>query len=337
MKILPIGKLPPELLESLLKNIPSYDPKILIGPGTGLDCAVIDNGNSYLVFKSDPITFTADNIGWYAVQINVNDIVTTGATPKWILTTLLLPEDQTTNSLVEQITTQLIQACAEYEISIIGGHTEITHGIDRSILSATLIGTVNKNDLITPFGVQTGDHILLTKGIPVEATAIIAKNFQQQLIPHMSLEEIETAANFLFHPGISIYKEARLVSQTGAVTAMHDPTEGGLSAALWELSMASQKKLFIRPNAIHIPFLSKRICEITQVDPMQAIASGALLMTVKPDSAQKIIDLLDNNQIPCFDIGEVLGTGQEVWMQQNDQIVLLNRPERDDLTKLFES
>ena len=62
-----------------------------MGPGTGLDCAVIDLGDRYLVFKSDPITFATDQIGWYAVQVNANDIATflSSANPKeWPLATM---------------------------------------------------------------------------------------------------------------------------------------------------------------------------------------------------------------------------------------------------------
>jgi len=69
---------------------------VILGPGIGLDCAVLDLGNTCLVFKSDPITFATDEIGWYAVQVNANDIATTGAIPRWFLVTALFPEERTT-------------------------------------------------------------------------------------------------------------------------------------------------------------------------------------------------------------------------------------------------
>ncbi len=74
----PLGKLPFDFLSGLLARAPVSDPRVVLGPGTGLDCAVIDLGDRYLVFKSDPITFATDQIGWYAVQVNANDIATTG-------------------------------------------------------------------------------------------------------------------------------------------------------------------------------------------------------------------------------------------------------------------
>src|SRR5512141_40767 len=107
---LPLGKLPPDFLARLLAGAPIKDSRVLYGPGIGLDCAVIDLGERMLVFKSDPITFATDDIGWYAVQVNANDIATTGAAPRWMLATLLLPENATSQASVETIFSQIYQA-----------------------------------------------------------------------------------------------------------------------------------------------------------------------------------------------------------------------------------
>jgi hydrogenase maturation factor len=116
--MLPLGKLPPDLLSGLLAKAPIQDPRVLVGPAVGFDCAVVDAGGpSLLVFKSDPITFATDEIGWYLVQINVNDIATTGALPRWLLVTMLLPEGASTAELVEDISQQIYEACREMEIS----------------------------------------------------------------------------------------------------------------------------------------------------------------------------------------------------------------------------
>ncbi len=71
---------------------------MVIGPKIGEDAAVIDLGegtDSYWVVTSDPITFTTEEIGYYGVVVNVNDIATRGAIPKWFLATLLFPEEET--------------------------------------------------------------------------------------------------------------------------------------------------------------------------------------------------------------------------------------------------
>jgi hydrogenase expression/formation protein HypE len=136
---LPVGKLPLELLQQLLQRAPLADDRVLLGPQVGVDCAVLDLGDRLLVLKSDPITFATADIGRYLVQVNSNDIATTGAIPRWLLVTALLPENQTSPDLVLAIGEQLAAACQEMGISLIGGHTEITHGLERPILAGTLI------------------------------------------------------------------------------------------------------------------------------------------------------------------------------------------------------
>ncbi len=177
----PVGKLPPSILQQIINCLASDDEAIVLGPGTGLDCAVVDLGATYLVVKSDPITFTQDDIGWYLVHINANDIATTGALPRWLMVTLLLPENSTDKLLVEGITEQLKIVCDEIGVAIIGGHTEITFGLDRPILVGTMLATVSKKQLITPKGIRIGDDLILTKGVPIEATAILSREFESEL------------------------------------------------------------------------------------------------------------------------------------------------------------
>jgi hypothetical protein len=210
---LPVGKLPPDLLAKILSGAPLTDPRVLLGPGVGLDCAVVDLGDRMLVFKSDPITFASEDIGWYAVQVCANDVATTGAEPRWLLATALLPEDHTPPELAEKIAWQIFEACRELGISVIGGHTEITHGIDRPILSCTMIGEVQAGRLVTPRGAVPGDRLLLTKGVPVEAVSIIAREFADRLGDLLSLAEVEDACRHLYNPGISVVLDARLATR----------------------------------------------------------------------------------------------------------------------------
>lgn len=335
MTKLPTGKLHPDLLEILLNKIPILDKNVAIGPGTGIDCAVIEFGDQYLVMKSDPISLTAENIGWYAVQINVNDIVTTGADPKWMLTTLLLPEQDTTIQIVENIMDQLIIATKEYGITIVGGHTEITKGIDRPIIASTMIGIVKKDKLISSSGVEIGDNILLTKEIAIETVSILSNDFPDELHDHLSDYELSHAQSYLYEPGISIYKEARLIRDGYNVTAMHDPTEGGLAAALWELSVASNKTLVLNLDKVPISDLTSKICAHFSINPLNSISSGALLFTAKPQSTKEIFNVLEKNHIPVSVIGYVSGEGINVINDAPSGQIPIQWPERDEITKIF--
>jgi hydrogenase expression/formation protein HypE len=333
---LPLGKLPSDMLARIIAHAPITDERVILGPGIGLDCAVIDLGEVLLTIKSDPITFAVDEIGWYAVQINANDIATTGAMPQWFVASVLLPEGKTDEALVDNISSQMFNACRELGISFIGGHTEITHGIQRPIIAGTMIGEVARQHLVTPRGASPGDHILLTKGVPIEATAILAREFPHQLEEVLGLEVLREAAGYLHHPGVSVLRDARIAARAGRVTAMHDPTEGGIAMALWELSEACGHYLLVDTRKVTIPEVSATICQVFGLDPLATIASGSLLLTVAAEDAAVICNALNDEGILCTEIGRVEEGPPAVWDAAHDPRKKLLRPERDDITKAYE-
>jgi hydrogenase expression/formation protein HypE len=336
--MLPLGKLPHDLLARLLSAAPIHDPRVLYGPGVGLDCAVIDLGDRLLVFKSDPITFATADIGWYAVQINANDIATTGATARWMLATLLLPERGTTPAAVEQIFDQMYRAAGALGISVVGGHTEVTYDLRRPILVGTLIGEVARENLLAPDRIRPGDRLLLTKGVPVEATALLAREFPNRLKGHLTEVEIEEARQYLYEPGISVVKDARIAAQAGRVHAMHDPTEGGLASALWELSDASGQRLVFNPASVPVPAVSEKICAAFGLDPLATIASGALLMAAPAgedgQNTSAICAALEAEGIRCAVIGNVEEGTAGVFPPDGE---LMARPARDEIARVYES
>jgi hydrogenase expression/formation protein HypE len=332
-KPLPLGKLPVELLTQLLAQAPIKDPRVLFGPGVGLDCAVIDLGERVLVFKSDPITFATDDIGWYAVQVNANDVATTGATPRWMLVTLLLPENATTQESVEEIFAQVYRAAEAQGISVVGGHTEISYDLRRPILIGTLIGEVERDRLIMPVNARPGDRLLLSKGVPIEGTALLAREFPDRLKAALSEQEIAEAAAYLYNPGISVTQDARIATDAGEVHAMHDPTEGGLASALWELSDASQCRLVFDPSAVPVPALAGRICAALGLDPLATIASGALLMAAAPHSADAICAALQAAGIACAAIGSIEDGPAGVYRADGSP---LDRPTRDEIARVYD-
>jgi len=336
-KILPLGKLPAPLLASLLARAPVDDPRIVVGPGIGLDCAVVEPGDTLLVCKVDPITFVSDEVGCYLVQVNANDVATTGATPCWLLVTLLLPEHRTTAESAERLLEEVYAACRIQGISVIGGHTEITHGVDRPLAVGALLGTVKRDALITPKGAKHGDRLLLTKGVPIEGTSILAREYADRLRTVLTEEELITAQNFLSEPGISVVRDARIAVGAGTVTAMHDPTEGGLNAALWELAEASGRSLHVDLARVPVAPISAKICAAFGIDPLETIASGALLIAAPAGDAARIRVALEDSAIPCHEIGEVRDGPPAVYRRTESGEERLAWPERDGVARVFES
>ena len=281
MPLLPIGKLPGDLLQAVLDKQASHDPRVIVGPRVGEDAAVIDLGDRYLVATADPITFATDELGWYALHVNANDNVVRGATPRWFLATLLLPAGRTDEDGVRALFAQLAEACEDLEVTLVGGHTEVTHGLDRPIVAGTMLGEVARDKLVTTAGARIGDAIVLTKGVPLEGAAIIAREKEDELRARgVPAATIRRARNFLRAPGISVRPEAEIACELATVHAMHDPTEGGIRAGLHEIAFASRVRIDVDLDLIPVLPPTARICGHYAIDPLGLIGSGALLVAV---------------------------------------------------------
>jgi hydrogenase expression/formation protein HypE len=206
-----VGKLPNPVLGKLLSRANQHrtDTRVLVGPRIGEDAAVLDFGEKCLVVSTDPITLATENPGWYAVHVNANDVAVRGAPPRWFSAVLLLPEDRTDDALVTSIFTQIYDACASLGCTLVGGHTEITADLSRPIIVGQMMGEVTRDKLVTTAGARVGDALLLTKGIAIEGTALLAREKAAQLKTlGVADDVIGRAQNFLFDPGISIVREA---------------------------------------------------------------------------------------------------------------------------------
>jgi hydrogenase expression/formation protein HypE len=332
----PVGKLPSEVLGRLLDQYRLEDERVVLGARIGEDAAVLDMGERYLVAKTDPITFATDQIGWYAVNVNANDLVTTGARPLWFLATVLLPEESSDETLVEEILRQMHASCKELGISLVGGHTEITYGLDRPVVVGHMLGEVEKERLITTAGARVGDAIVLTKGIAIEGTAIIAREREAALRKRGYGDDlIARAQGYLHDPGISVFREARWASDNCEVHAMHDPTEGGLAMGLREVGIAAGVGMMIEEERIEILPESSALCAEFGLDPLGTIASGALLLTLPAEQAERLVQTLISDHIPAAVIGQVRPPGEGIKIRSGGTVRDLPSFPRDEIGKLF--
>ncbi|QEE17701.1 AIR synthase family protein [Promethearchaeum syntrophicum] len=339
----PPGKLPMSFMEKIIEKYLNPDKKlesgrkIIFGPHAGQDVAVIDIGDKYLVTKSDPITFTSESIGSYVVNINANDIVTSGAKPIGFQPTVLLPENKTDEILVDTIFSDMRTKCDEFGITITGGHTEITVGLDRPIICGMMWGEVKKEDLITTFGGKPGDALILTKGIAIEGSYIISKEKEKDLIQHnFNPQLIKNCQNLLNSPGISIVKEAQLLHGNFTVHAMHDPTEGGLAMGIVEMAQNSNCGVMLDYSTIPLISGTEELCKFYELDPFGLIASGALLVAVPKENVGQIVSFLNKNNIQAAEIGNLTKNhGIFSVKYDNGEIKPLKYSPIDEITKIY--
>ncbi len=339
MEYLQTGKLQSEFLQKLLGRIEIRDKRVIVGPGIGEDAAAIDMGGHYLIVKSDPITFAAQRIGWYAVNINANDIAVMGGTPRWFLVTMLLSEHKTTCRVIEDIMSDLRKACAELGISLIGGHTEITHGLSSPILSGTMLGEAKKGELIRNGGIRPGDRLYITKGVAIEGTSIIARERRDQVESHFGRSFYENCIGFLQKPGISVIDDARRARSSTRVTGMHDPTEGGVLAGAYEMAAASGIGLNLYIDRVPVFEETRELCRLFNLSPWSLIASGALLVSVPENEGHALESVFAKRRgraDSITPIGEFLDRGEAVYMVQKGKRTKVHPSGRDEITKLFE-
>lgn len=298
------GKLPSDLLGRLLGGLRTNDPDLLVGPGVGRDAGAVKVGEEVLVLKSDPITFASEGAARFLVNINANDLACMGAAPRWMLVTALFPVG-TARTDVKRTFAELSVAATERGISLVGGHTEVTPGIDRPILIGMLCGIASRDRYLPPGGAKPGDVLLLTKPLAIEGTSILASERRDWLAEQLGLELVDRAAEFLHDPGLSVASDADLILATGGVRALHDPTEGGIAMGAREIAEASGLGVELDHDAI--PFYPETIAiaEACGIDRLGMLASGSLLAAVEPDRAADLLVELRAAGYPAAKIGRL--------------------------------
>jgi hydrogenase maturation factor len=328
------GKVPIEVLQKIIfRNLGTKRDDVLLYPSIGEDAAIIKSGNEVLAVSSDPITGAEKWLGWLAVHVNANDVATRGVQPRWFNSIILLPKNSTTE-LIEKICTQMDKAARQLKIAIIGGHCEVTSGIDHPIVTGCAIGVAENGKYLTCSGARIGDKIILTKGSGIEGTAILASDRRIELQIVFDEKLLRKAESFFER--ISVVKDALIAFKIGGVSAMHDPTEGGVAGGLHELADAAKVGFNVYHEKIIVPEETQKICAYFNIDPLQLISSGSLLVIAKEEKANEIIGSLSRNGVNASIIGEIIDStlGRNLITKTGEKTELV-RPLSDHLWKVI--
>lgn len=334
--LLDSGKLPGPLLSNLIERYRTApDASVIVAAGYGRDAAAIEIGGEMLIVKSDPITFAIESAAHYLVAVNANDIACMGGTPRWMTVVALLPENKTTRAHVEELFRDLKIACDGLGISVLGGHTEVTLGIDRPLLIGTMLGTVGPEGVLTPGQAIDGDDLYLTKWAGIEGTALLARERTEQLTSALGPVLVRAAAKLLRSPGISIVKDARALRSVPGLRAMHDPTEGGVATAIHEMADASKLGAEIIASAIPVLPETRAISDYYELDPFGMLSSGALLLAVAPEHRDEMQDAAASAGLPIAQIGRMTSPEQGITIIRDSGVTTLPRYDRDEITRVL--
>ena len=323
------GKLPTEMLERLLRHT-SRSPRLAVGALAGEDAAVAPGART-IVMTADPVTFTEERIGAYVVAVNANDIVAMGGEPVYLTTTILLASGATEET-VEKIFADIAQACARAGILWVGGHTEVTPIVSRTLVCGQAVGFLTREPLRTG-GAKPGDCLCMTKWVALEGTTIIARQKPAECRAALGEKRFADVIGWLDEPGISIVEEGKTLAGL-ALTSGHDPTEGGVAMGIQEICRRSGAGAVISRDALPIREETRRVCGLFEMDPLGLLSSGVFLFTAPRPVAGQACALLDARGIPCAVIGSITGPGTGVWVEDHGARAPLAFSEQDEIVKL---
>lgn len=323
-----IGKVPETVLKrSILKQVHNRRDEVLVGPGIGEDCAILQlKEDETFIVSTDPITGTKEDVGKLAVHITANDIASSGGELIGIMVTALLPP-RTREAHIKNIMSDIETECAKLNMQVLGGHTEITDAVNRPVLTVTGIGKGKKDQLFTEKNIKPHQDVVVSKWIGLEGTSILAKEKEEELLTRYPRHLINTAKGFDQY--LSVVKEAATAVKSG-VSAMHDVTEGGIFGALWEMAEGAGVGLKIDLKKVPIKQETVEICEFFRVSPYELISSGSLLMIT--DKGHDLVAALEEEGIHAAVIGKTTDNNDRV-VTSGEESRFLEPPKTDELYK----
>ena len=179
---------------------------------------------------------------------------------------------------------------------------------------------MKRGRLVRGSGAQPGDCLVLTKGIAIEGTAVLAREAGEALQRlGVAAPVLEEARGYIFRPGLSVVREALLAVESAPVHAMHDPTEGGLATALHELATAGGVGITLQEAAVPVLPCTEAICRAAALEPLGLLASGALLIAVPENHCEPLLARLTEADIAAACIGVVTQQSAGVIMERRTE------------------
>jgi len=270
-----------------------------VGVGAMDDGAAIRVGDEWLVITTDshvihPIVFPGGDIGRLSISGTVNDLAMMGATRVAALTCGVILEEGFPIESLEAIQRSMVATCREAGAPVVTGDTKVMGRgeIDGIVINTTGIGFAR--NLIRDNGLRAGDRIIVTGSIGEHGLAVMARRhgieFEADLVSDVA------PINGLIEP----------LTRTTAITAMKDPTRGGVASALHEMASKSGVGIVLRESEIPVTAAVRAIGEMLGIDPLHVANEGKAIMGVRPDAVDEVLAVLQAH--PLGRNAAVIGT-----------------------------
>jgi hydrogenase maturation factor/predicted fused transcriptional regulator/phosphomethylpyrimidine kinase len=331
-----IGKMNDDFFQkNILPHTGREDRDLIIGPGMGVDSAIIKISDGYMAIAEDPIfpsmSMTPEDFAFLTVHIGASDVAVMGIKPRFMTYSLLLPPE-TPENYIQTLIGSISQYAAELDISIAGGHT----GFYGAVTVPTIGGITvwgNGPTYISPKNARENDNIIITKGAGIEAAALLAYELKETLLHHLPADTIYRSIARIRE--ITVVKDAIIAAQNSGVHAMHDATEGGLVRGVWEIAQASEKRIQINEDDIFIPEDIQSICGYFHLNPCEIISEGTLILTCSPEKTAELLLSYRKAGIKAKVIGKVTSPGKGCVFIKNGKATPIVPPDKDQFWEVF--
>ncbi len=246
------------------------------------DSAVIPGSQTIAMttdsFVVTPVFFPGGDIGRLSVCGTVNDLLMSGACPKYLTCGFIIEEGAEIGDL-ERIAESMAITAAEAGVSIVAGDTKVIEGRGGVYINTAGVGFVPNGRNISSSNCAQGDCVLLSGFLGDHHAAILSSRMGIQNEIQSDCAPLNEMVGTLFENGIR-------------VKAMRDVTRGGLATVLNEFAVASSCCIVLNEADIPVSEQVKGFCGILGLDPLYMGNEGKLVAVVAEEDAQRAQELM---------------------------------------------
>jgi hydrogenase expression/formation protein HypE len=279
-----------ELVDRLVSGRFDVQAEAAVGLAARDDGAVLSDGDGDVVVTTDshvvdPPEFPGGDLGTLAVAGTVNDLAVMGATDPLGLTVGLVVEAGTPVSHLEATVDSMAETCRRADCPVVGGDTKVMDSgeIDGVVINTTGVGRVPPGEALAG-APEPGDDVIVSGTVGDHGVTLLAERESFEF--ESTLESDVAPVNELVEGAL----------EAGEVTAMTDPTRGGLATALHEL-VGDELGMTIRERDVPVDDAVAGAGELLGIDPMQIACEGSIVATVAPRSAEAVRDAIQDHPL----------------------------------------
>lgn len=300
--------------------------EIARGAGIGNDCALFAFCQGASVATCSLNVKGREKVR-HAIFAAVNNLTAGGQQAKYLLLAITLPE-RAREIKLQEIMDEATQICGQYDMQIVGGHTEISTSVTDIVVTVTALSGENRAES-QKISCVTGYDIVVTGYIGMEAAGMITMAKEEELTERFPKWLIDDLKQYKDH--VSVRQAAQMATEHGAVL-MHDIGEGGIFASLWE--MAQRASAGLTTDIMKIPMRQSvvEVCNYYDLNPYEILSQGCLLIVIK--DGENLVNALIEADIPAAVIGQMTDSNDRI-IQNGEEIRYMDLPKPDQIRKLL--